>query len=135
MGLRSNLQIWRGPAALASDAAARRGRSHWRSLAGVLVAWIVLGTVWEVGARMGITASMSLATVAALGGVPGEYIKSARSLGSKGWRLWLRVILPAAAPGVATAIRLSFFAAWMSVLAGEMAGINSGLGSLVILGQ
>ena len=46
MGLRSNLQIWRGPAALASDAAARRGRSHWRSLAGVLVAWIVLGTVW-----------------------------------------------------------------------------------------
>ena len=83
---------------------------------------------------MGITASMSLATVAALGGVPGEYIKSARSLGSKGWRLWLRVILPAAAPGVATAIRLSFFAAWMSVLAGEMAGINSGLGSLVILG-
>jgi len=54
MGLRSNLQIWRGPAALASDAAARRGRSHWRSLAGVLVAWIVLGTVWEVGARIGI---------------------------------------------------------------------------------
>ena len=84
---------------------------------------------------MGIAASMTLATVAALGGVPGEYIKSARSLGSRGWRLWVRVILPAAAPGVATAIRLSFFAAWMSVLAGEMAGINSGLGSLVILGQ
>ncbi len=84
---------------------------------------------------MGIAASMTLATVAALGGVPGEYVKSARSLGSKGWRLWLRVILPAAAPGIATAVRLSFFAAWMSVLAGEMAGINSGLGSLVILGQ
>ena len=84
---------------------------------------------------MGIAASMTLAVVAALGGVPGEYIKSARSLGTTGWRLWLRVILPAAAPGVATAIRLSFFAAWMSVLAGEMAGINSGLGSLVILGQ
>jgi NitT/TauT family transport system permease protein len=84
---------------------------------------------------MGIAASMTLATVAALGGVPGEYIKSARSLGSKGWRLWLRVTLPAAAPGIATAVRLSFFAAWMSVLAGEMAGINSGLGSLVILGQ
>jgi NitT/TauT family transport system permease protein len=84
---------------------------------------------------MGIAASMSLATVAALGGVPGEYVKGARSLGSNGWRLWLRVILPAAAPGIATAVRLSFFAAWMSVLAGEMAGINSGLGSLVILGQ
>jgi NitT/TauT family transport system permease protein len=84
---------------------------------------------------MGIAASMTLATVAAVGGVPAEYIKSARSLGSRGWRLWLRVILPASAPSIATAMRLSFFAAWMSVLAGEMAGINSGLGSLVILGQ
>ena len=84
---------------------------------------------------MGIAASMTLATVAAVGVVPSEYIKSARSLGSRGWRLWLRVILPASAPGIATAMRLSFFAAWMSVLAGEMAGINSGLGSLVILGQ
>ena len=84
---------------------------------------------------MGIAASMTIATVAALGSVAGEYIKSARSLGSSGWRLWLRVILPAASPGIATAVRLSFFAAWMSVLAGEMAGINSGLGSLVILGQ
>jgi ABC-type nitrate/sulfonate/bicarbonate transport system permease component len=84
---------------------------------------------------MGIAASMTLATVAAVGGVPAEYVKSARSLGSGGWRLWVRVILPASAPSIATAMRLSFFAAWMSVLAGEMAGINSGLGSLVILGQ
>jgi len=84
---------------------------------------------------MGIAASMTLATVAAVAGVPAEYIKSARSLGSRGWRLWLRVVLPASAPSIATAMRLSFFAAWMSVLAGEMAGINSGLGSLVILGQ
>ncbi len=244
MGLTSNIRIWRGPAALSPEVAARRGLRHWRSFAGLVAAWIVLGTGWEAGARlgilnpailpppsqfipylietsgsvglgvnkvsytaalvatvirvgvgfglgigsglivgtllsaipwarvigvpiaqilapiapiawiplaivlfgtgdgaavfvvfMGIAASMTLATVAALGGVPAEYIKSARSLGSKGWRLWLRVILPAAAPGVATAIRLSFFAAWMSVLAGEMAGINSGLGSLVILGQ
>jgi ABC-type nitrate/sulfonate/bicarbonate transport system permease component len=84
---------------------------------------------------MGIFATMTLATVAALRAVPAEYVKGARVLGARGWRLWLRVILPAAAPGVATAVRISFFAAWMAVLAGEMAGINSGLGALVILGQ
>jgi NitT/TauT family transport system permease protein len=84
---------------------------------------------------MGIFATMTLATIAALRAVPPEYVKGARVLGSRGWRLWLRVIVPAAAPGLATAIRISFFAAWMSVLAGEMAGINSGLGALVILGQ
>ena len=220
MGLASNLKIWRGPAPPSSEGPARRRARRWRSLGGLIAAWILLGTVWETGARlgvlnpailpppsqfipylietsgsvglgvggglivgtllsaiplarvigvpiaqilapiapiawiplaivlfgtgdgaavfvvfMGIAASMTLATVAALGSVPGEHIKSARSLGSSGWRLWLRVTLPAAAPGVATAVRLSFFAAWMSVLAGEMAGINSGLGSLVILGQ
>ena len=84
---------------------------------------------------MGIFATMTLATVAALSAVPAEYVKGARTLGCRGWRLWLRVIVPAAAPGLATAVRMSFFAAWMSVLAGEMAGISSGLGALVILGQ
>jgi NitT/TauT family transport system permease protein len=84
---------------------------------------------------MGIFATMTLATVAALSAVPPEYVKGARVLGSRGWRLWLRVIIPAASPGLATAVRISFFAAWMSVLAGEMAGITSGLGALVILGQ
>ena len=244
MGLTSNIKLWRGPASAPKAVAPRRRVPSWRSIAGLAAAWLVLGTAWEAGARlgvlnpailpppsqfipylietsgsvglgvnkvsyaqslvetvirvalgfglgvgtgllmgtllsavswarvigvpiaqilapiapiawiplaivlfgtgdgaavfvvfMGIAASMTLATVAAMSGVPTEYVKSARSLGSRGWRLWLRVILPAAAPGVATAIRLSFFAAWMSVLAGEMAGINSGLGSLVILGQ
>jgi NitT/TauT family transport system permease protein len=84
---------------------------------------------------MGIFATMTLATIAAVSAVPTEFIKGARVLGTRGWRLWLRVIVPAASPGLATAIRISFFAAWMSVLAGEMAGIDSGLGALVILGQ
>jgi ABC-type nitrate/sulfonate/bicarbonate transport system permease component len=45
------------------------------------------------------------------------------------------VLLPAAAPSLMTMVRMSFFAAWMAVLAGEMAGINSGLGYLIIMGQ
>jgi hypothetical protein len=34
-----------------------------------------------------------------------------------------------------TVARMSFFGAWMAVLAGEMAGINSGLGVLIMFGQ
>ena len=34
-----------------------------------------------------------------------------------------------------TVARLNFFAAWMAVLAGEMAGARSGLGALILLGQ
>ena len=84
---------------------------------------------------MAIFGSMCLAAVAAFDGIPDEYIKVARCLGCSRRDIWLRVILPAAAPGLATMIRMSFFAAWMAVLAGEMAGINSGLGYLIIMGQ
>lgn len=84
---------------------------------------------------MGVFAIMTLATAAAIGSVPPELIKTARSLGAQGSRLWLWVVLPAAAPSLLTIVRVNFFAAWMAVLAGEMAGINSGLGALIILGQ
>jgi NitT/TauT family transport system permease protein len=84
---------------------------------------------------MGIFAVMTLATAAAIGGVPEELLKTARSLGVSGSRLWLWVVFPALAPSLLTIVRVNFFAAWMAVLAGEMAGINSGLGALIILGQ
>lgn len=84
---------------------------------------------------MGVFAVMTLATAAAIGAVPEELLKTARSLGVHGNRLWLWVVLPAVAPTLLTIIRINFFAAWMAVLAGEMAGINSGLGALIILGQ
>jgi ABC-type nitrate/sulfonate/bicarbonate transport system permease component len=84
---------------------------------------------------MGVFAVMTIATASAIEGVPPELLKTARSLGAKHYRLWLWIILPAIAPSLLTIVRVNFFAAWMSVLAGEMAGINSGLGALIILGQ
>ncbi len=84
---------------------------------------------------MAIFGSMTVSAVAAFDGVPEEMLKVGRSLGTRGLRLWTRVIIPAAAPNLMVMARMSFFAAWMAVLAGEMAGINSGLGYLIILGQ
>jgi len=107
------------------------------------VAWIPLAiTVVGIGSSAaifvvftGIVGSVTVAAVAALDDVPDEYRKVARLLGARGVNYWLRVILPAAAPALVTTMRMSFFGAWMAVLAGEMAGINSGLGALIILGQ
>lgn len=84
---------------------------------------------------MGIFAVMTLATTASISSVPEELLKTARSLGVSGSRLWLWVVFPAVAPSLLTIVRINFFAAWMAVLAGEMAGINSGLGALIIIGQ
>ena len=84
---------------------------------------------------MAIFGSMTVSAVAAFDSVPEEMLKVGRSLGTSGLRMWTRVIIPAAAPNLMVMARMSFFAAWMAVLAGEMAGINSGLGYLIILGQ
>lgn len=84
---------------------------------------------------MAIFGSMTVSAVAAFDGVPEEMLKVGRSLGTRGLHMWTRVIIPAAAPNLMVMARMSFFAAWMAVLAGEMAGINSGLGYLIILGQ
>lgn len=84
---------------------------------------------------MAIFGSMCCAAVAAFDSVPQEYRKVARSLGAGTAEMWRTVLLPAAAPSLMTMVRMSFFAAWMAVLAGEMAGINSGLGYLIIMGQ
>ena len=82
-----------------------------------------------------IFGSVTASAVAAFDAVPLEYIKVGRLLGAERTRLLWRVVLPAAAPSLMTVARMSFFGAWMAVLAGEMAGINSGLGALIMFGQ
>ena len=107
------------------------------------VAWIPLAiSLMGIGSGaavfvvvLAIFGGVCASAVAAFDAVPSEYIKSARLLGARGPRLWLRVVLPAAAPALVTIARMSFFGAWMAVLAGEMAGISSGLGALIMLGQ
>jgi NitT/TauT family transport system permease protein len=84
---------------------------------------------------MAIFGSMTVSAVAAFEAVPNEYLKVARNLGTSRMRTWTSVFLPAALPAIMTMLRVSFFAAWMAVLAGEMAGLNSGLGYLIIMGQ
>ncbi len=82
-----------------------------------------------------VIGSMTLALVAALDNIPDEYLKIAHNLGTPRLRLWTHIRLPAIAPNAVTTLRMSFFGAWMAVLAGEMAGINSGLGYAIIMAQ
>lgn len=84
---------------------------------------------------MAVLGTMTLSLIAALDGIPTEYLKIARNLGTSRIRMWWYIRLPAIIPGTMTAIRMSFFGAWMAVLAGEMAGLNSGLGYMIIMAQ
>lgn len=84
---------------------------------------------------MAVVGAMTLSLVAALDAIPAEYLHIARNLRTSRLRLWTRVRLPAIAGPALTTVRMCFFGAWMAVLAGEMAGINSGLGYMIIMAQ
>ena len=84
---------------------------------------------------MAIFGSMTVSAVSAFEAVPKDYVRVAENLGTPRLRIWRLVLFPGALPAILTMTRLSFFGAWMAVLAGEMAGINSGLGYLIIMGQ
>ncbi|MBA4025912.1 MAG: ABC transporter permease [Gordonia sp.] len=62
-------------------------------------------------------------------------IKSARSLGLSSFRLFQKVILPAALPTIFTGIRLSAAASILVLIAAEMVGARSGLGYLIMASQ
>lgn len=82
-----------------------------------------------------VVTTMTLSFMAAIDGINSQYINIAKNLGCGRWKMWYRVRLPAIAMSTLTSLRMAFFGAWMAVLAGEMAGINSGLGYMIIMAQ
>ena len=84
---------------------------------------------------IGIFFLLTLATVNAIENVNQLYINTARVLGANRRQVMFRVILPAILPDLFFIMRINFFAAWMAVLAAEMVGVNTGLGSIVMVGR
>lgn len=76
-----------------------------------------------------------LNTISGVRTVDSLLIKSARSLGLSSFRLFQKVILPAALPTIFTGIRLSAAASILVLIAAEMVGARSGLGYLIMASQ
>jgi taurine transport system permease protein len=58
-------------------------------------------------------------------------LEAARTLGVRGARLWLEVLVPGAAPYIFTGLRLSLQASWTTLVAGELIGALQGLGQVL----
>jgi NitT/TauT family transport system permease protein len=71
---------------------------------------VVMGSVW----------SISLATDAGVRNVPPIYVRAARTMGSKGWHTWIKVILPAALPFIVSGMKQGWAFAWRSLMAAEI---------------
>jgi len=73
-----------------------------------------------------------LNTIHGVKGIPVIFIESARTLGSRGFSLLFKVIVPASLPTIMTGLRIGLGIGWMCLVAAEMMpGSNAGLGYLI----
>lgn len=84
---------------------------------------------------IGIVFTLTLGTVHHMTHVDQVYINSARVLGASRRQVMFHVILPATLPNLFVIMRMNFFGAWTGVLAAEMVGVNTGLGTIVMVGR
>jgi NitT/TauT family transport system permease protein len=107
------------------------------------ICWLPLALLWfGLGETailfvvvMGSVLAVAIATEGAVRRVPPLYVRAARTLGARRLRLYTRVILPAALPGITTGLRLGWTFAWRSLMAGELLHVTGGLGQLLTLGH
>jgi NitT/TauT family transport system permease protein len=105
------------------------------------VAWVPLAVIWfgtseravVFVAIVGSFPAMTLATLQAIRQVPPGYERTGRTMGAQGWRLYRKVILPAALPGVMAGLQQAWGFAWKALMAGELivAAAHAGLGHLL----
>ncbi|MBJ6724361.1 ABC transporter permease [Geomesophilobacter sediminis] len=73
-----------------------------------------------------------LTTVSAVRAVPAVYLKVSSNFGAGPAMTFLRVIVPAAFPGIMVGLHIAVGTAWIHLVAGEMLGAQSGLGFMII---
>jgi NitT/TauT family transport system permease protein len=73
-----------------------------------------------------------LTTISAVRAVPAVYLKVASNFGAGSGMTFLRVIIPAAFPGIMVGLHIAVGTAWIHLVAGEMLGAQSGLGFMIV---
>lgn len=103
------------------------------------IAWIPIAILWfglgnpsaifivAVGAFFPFFA----ATYDGLDAIPNELKNVGRSLGAKGWLQFRHIELPSLVPALRTGLQVALGMAWMSVIAAELVGAQSGLGYVI----
>jgi len=107
------------------------------------ICWLPLALLWfGLNERailfvvvMGAVLSIAQATEDGVRNTPPVYLRAARNLGARGWRLYFLVILPSALPSIVTGMKLGWSFAWRSLMAGELLYTLPGLGNLLMMGR
>ncbi len=73
-----------------------------------------------------------LNTIFAVRSVEPRLFEAAQMLGVSPARLFPKVVLPASLPGIFTGLRLGLGLAWVVIVVGEMTGVQTGLGAMIM---
>jgi NitT/TauT family transport system permease protein len=104
------------------------------------IAWTPLAILWfGIGLQavvflifLGAFWPMLLNTISGIREVPPILARAAASLGASRRQILFTVVLPAAIPFLFTGLRLSFGAAWITIVAAELIASSEGLGYLIM---
>jgi NitT/TauT family transport system permease protein len=84
---------------------------------------------------MGSLLAIAIATEDGVAAVNPLVLRAAGTLGIRGLRFYLGVLVPAAFPGVLTGLKLGWSFAWRALMAGELLFVAGGLGQLLTQGR
>jgi NitT/TauT family transport system permease protein len=104
------------------------------------VAWFPLAVLWfGIGSAPAIFIiflsalyPIVLSTISAVIGIPRVYFKVAANFGTRPRTVLLKVVIPAAFPGIMVGLHIAVGVAWIHLVAGEMLGAQSGLGYMIV---
>ena len=107
------------------------------------ICWLPLALLWFGLSEkailfvvvMGAVLAVTLATADGVHNTPPIYLRAARTMGARGFRLYYRVILPSALPAILSGMKLGWSFAWRSLMAGELLYMSLGLGQLLMMGR
>jgi NitT/TauT family transport system permease protein len=107
------------------------------------ICWLPLALLWfglsETAMLfvvvMGALLAITTATEAGVKNTPPLYLRAARNLGARGWKMYALVIFPAALPEIITGMKLGWSFAWRPLMAAELLYVSLGLGYLLMMGR
>lgn len=105
-----------------------------------VTAWLPLAMIlFGIGPRsafflvfLGAFYPILVNTVFGVRAVDTRLFEAASMLGCKGSAQFTRVVLPAALPAIFTGLRLGLGFAWVVIVIGEMTGVQTGLGAIIM---
>ncbi len=102
----------------------------------LLILWAGVGETQKLLVIfIGSVFQLILMVAVIVGGTRLDLVEASLTLGAKGGRIVTRVMLPAAAPQIAEALRLVLGWAWTYVIVAELIGASSGIGHMIMDSQ